>query len=353
MRYAAPMLRPTPSLRSRRSALLPATLAALLTAASAQAQPGPTDTAPAPAPEVAVIEDANERADRLHLEAKALLEENKWEEALPKLEEAYALKASFDIVTNLGWTLSALERHVEAARLLHEASEKLPTVLDDESRAIFQNNYTDARARVGIARVSLEPGTQLLVDGEPVVPVGRDKLVFVEPGEHRFEAERDGAKSAPVVRSLAAGKEETIALGPVDPSGPSSANADATSAQIAFGSILGVGIVGVVVGAAVMGAAGSFGSEADTLRQTIAARSGPTPCPGGDPSCAELEDTLEKKDTYFNAGLGVLIGGAALTGLGLVGLAVTFVGDDDTDTTARIIPQLGPDQLGVSVLGRF
>src|SRR5690606_25795953 len=106
--------------------------------------------------QVTIVLSENERADKLHLEGKALLAENKWDEALPKLREAYALKQSYDIASNLAWTLSALEQHVEAARLLCDAKDKLPTVIEPEKRTVFNNVYNDARSRSGIARVEVE-----------------------------------------------------------------------------------------------------------------------------------------------------------------------------------------------------
>src|SRR5690606_38065708 len=93
--------------------IIPALLVLVTQAAPASAQAPPSGAGDG---NVTIIDSPAELAKKLYHEGKAFLEKHDWEKAVRKFEEAYSYKKSYDIASNLGWTLSALDRHVEAAR---------------------------------------------------------------------------------------------------------------------------------------------------------------------------------------------------------------------------------------------
>jgi hypothetical protein len=300
----------------------------------------------------------NERADELHREAKALLEDENWEEALPKLREAYSIKPSYDIVTNLGWTLSAMEQHVEAAHRMCEALDKLPTDVD---RKRFDNVYHDARSRIGIARIlSAEAEVAILVDDRPASVCTHDqaRIVFVEPGQHAFVAERDGRRSEPVAPTFTAGKEQLVRLGPLQEGAVAPPNGDdgGGGALVGVGwAAVGVGVAAGVVGGVLLGLSAKLDGEAGDLRNEIMARSGSEPCPGGDASCGELRDTVGSKSSYHNAGLPLAVAGGVLAVAGVVTLLVASNSDEETAPGAALLifPVAGDGVAGVGIVGQF
>ena len=337
------IMHPTRSMQSSRTWFRRLTgastaLALLACALPTSAQPAP---APSPAPGgITPIQSPSERADELHREAKALLEEENWEQALPKLREAYSIKPSYDIVTNLGWTLTAMEQHVEAAHRMCEALDKLPTDVD---RTRFDNVYHDARSRVGAARIlSAEAEVAILVDDRPASVCTHDqaKIVFVEPGQHAFVAERDGRRSEPVAPTFTAGKEVLVRLGALQEGAVAPPNGDdGPSGMLVGGAVLAaLGGAALIGGGIMYGVSG--GIESDHAALGSAARAEGIDCSpvsvATEARCAELADKGRQYQQLANASVPTMIAGAGLLVLGgiLVGVAVASDDDEPPQTTS-------------------
>jgi hypothetical protein len=320
----------------------------------------PTSAQPAPAPApggITPIQSPSERADELHREAKALLEDENWEEALPKLREAYSLKPSYDIVTNLGWTLSAMEQHVEAAHRMCEALDKLPTDVD---RKRFDNVYNDARSRIGIARIlSAEAEVAILVDDRPASVCTHDqaKIVFVEPGQHAFVAERDGRRSEPVAPTFTAGKEVLVRLGALQEGAVAPPNGDdGPSGMFIAGNVIGVaGVLAFIGGVIPYALANNDLDGLATRAESLNATSDCDP-PAFDPTgaCAALTSEFDAARTQANAGVGVMAAGGGLIAVGILLIAVDRASDSSRqDARAPKVDVWAGNGAGASITVPF
>ncbi|MBI4706151.1 MAG: tetratricopeptide repeat protein [Deltaproteobacteria bacterium] len=290
------------------AALLGPLAVAAQAAAAQPASAGPPAAAPrspgSPTPQL--IETPGERADELYLKAKPLFDTQRWTEALPLLEEAYRLKPSYDIATSYGAVLLALGRPREAAEALSVARAIAPSDLDGASRARLTSYETRARAQIAVVRVQVgERGATVLVDGKAVGTSPTGGELFLDAGEHRFEADKDGARSAPVVRVLGKGSIDVVVLGALGEGGGSGSGrgggAEPWVLAVGYG-----GAAAAVVGAVVFTAlANARASDAEA--ELAALQSSPSA-----PCCDELRDLRQEQQIFANAALWSFVGSGAL-----------------------------------------
>lgn len=308
-------------------------------------------------------EEAKQRARPLFDAARAAMAHGDHDQCVAKALEAWAIHEHVQIAAIVADCRSRSGDHVEAARFatralaLADTDPKTPEGVPPRMNEVL----SESAKHIAMVTMSVSPeGARLTIDGEPAQLI--EGRAFLLPGTYTFGAEAEGHEPAETERTLTAGATtidfallpaSTSVPDPITPPRPDRASPSA----VAFGAVLGVGIVGIIAGGAMMGAGTSFGDDGDTLLSEIVARSEAGSCPGGDPDCGRLRDMVEKKDTYWNAGLGVLVGGGVLTALGAIGLGVVLSGDDESnESTARILrftPLLAPDQLGAGIHGRF
>src|SRR6187551_3088835 len=104
-------------IRSRLFAALVSLSACVCPTRMAQAQASAPMSAPSSAsasgPENAAHQD---RADALFLQGKAAAQAKNWDEAYQLLAQAWELKQSYDIASNLGQVAYLLGKHAEAAQ---------------------------------------------------------------------------------------------------------------------------------------------------------------------------------------------------------------------------------------------
>lgn len=98
-------------------------LVAALTLASSAATAQPASPKPAPVP---AQPGPQERADQLKREADGLMDNIRYEEALAKYREAYAISAAPALLYNMGRALEALARYPEALESLRAFDAKAP-----------------------------------------------------------------------------------------------------------------------------------------------------------------------------------------------------------------------------------
>src|SRR5688500_10324938 len=101
-------------IRSRLIAALVSLSACVCPVRMAQAQ-APTPSASA-SPSGPAHESPQDRADALFLQGKAAAQAKNWDEAHRLLAQAWELKQSYDIASNLGQVAYLLGKHAEAAQ---------------------------------------------------------------------------------------------------------------------------------------------------------------------------------------------------------------------------------------------
>jgi len=138
-------------------------------------------------------DDADRRraTERLH-QGAALFERGDYQGALDKFEQAYAIVPSANILFNLGQTLQALARPVDAIaayeRFLVEATGAPP-----DARATAEKAMAELRSKVAALHVRCDlAGAEVSVDGRSygVTPLARP--ILLAAGPHQVLVEKPG-----------------------------------------------------------------------------------------------------------------------------------------------------------------
>jgi hypothetical protein len=313
---------------------------------------------------------AGNSAESLFKEGRALLDAKQYDAACPKLARSHELDPGAGTLLALalchegqGKTKAAWAELQEAAELgrrvgrtdLAKAAEKRARDLEKTlSRLVVRMPEDDTT------------GYEVRCDGEPIAQSAWNTPVVVDAGEHRVEVRAPGkAPRSYVVRLAGAGVVE-IVVEPLDdaprpaavrspeprtiqvlPQSPVPAEESRGGTQRAIGLVIaGAGVVG-------LGAGAYFGGRA-LSEQSANRRACPTsPCPDG---------VVVDNDGARSALNGSLISVAAGTGALALGSILYFTAPRSTPTrgtaprsrtTARVVPEASPSQLGVGVVGTF
>ncbi|MEZ4296767.1 MAG: tetratricopeptide repeat protein [Polyangiaceae bacterium] len=177
---------------SARRALAP--LLALVCTAVAQSPPARADAPPAPDAEVV----------DLYREARALVNQGRWDEACPRFDRAMAKQPTASILINVGdchahegKLARALEDYEVARELNRETREPARRVALASEIDLRLKKLTPRIPKLRIAIASAVTGMVVRCDGEPIDP---DKLgadLSLDPGPHLITAEAPGFESDP------------------------------------------------------------------------------------------------------------------------------------------------------------
>jgi hypothetical protein len=119
--------------------------------------------------------------------------DERYTDALVHFNRSYELRRAASVALNLGITLRALGRLVEARSRFNEFFELASSTLRDRHDRDVSNFLADINRRISRMHVvALEPsGARITVDGRRVAVDERDE-VQIDPGEHRVEATAQG-----------------------------------------------------------------------------------------------------------------------------------------------------------------
>jgi hypothetical protein len=335
-------------------------LLALATAFSAA--PHAWSQAPSPA-----SPDGTDPADVAFRRANALYKQQRYAEAKAAFEEAFRLKKSHDIASNLAYAELKLGQNRDAAEHLAFAVKNWPPTGKTENRASAVHWLGIAKAAVTTVKITVSAeGATVLVDGKAVGTSPLDTEVFVEPGSRTVEAKLTGYKDARETIQATKGAELSVALtldresavdpyargaGPgVVPSVPPSPGGPRTGLLIAGGSVAGVALI---AGIAFMVVRGSKTSDAATQRSELvkqggAAACGAQPAPAG---CDALHDTLKARATFGDLGAAsFIIAGAAGAATLIYGVAAPRRA---SGADVRVVPAVSALGGGVVLQGSW
>jgi hypothetical protein len=334
----------------------PATAATAGPTAAPSATPTAAPTAAPVDPAVAADALAKKAADALRRDVPA--------EAEKYAREAWALKQSYDIASNLGLAELGLKKHRDAAEHLAYALRFFPSNGKPEVKKQLDSAFAKAKAEVATVtvRVSVERA-DVKVDGKSIGVAPLAGAVFLDPGEHAIEARLEGYKVVSTTIQAAKGSAQELALAlehepPPAPVVTATAVASAPPPPPPRSKVPGivagaVGIAGVAVGIGLHVGAGGKRAEGDQLlADTQKAAGSQVACPGR-AECAQLKQLRQDKDTLANAGTGVVIVGAAA----LVGAAVYFFWPGPKPAAVKagliVVPVASSSEAGLGVTGRF
>ena len=317
----------------------------------------------------------SERANVLFKKGKLAFNDGKYGDALRIYTEAWQLKQSPDIAANLAQTESELGKHRDAAEHFAFAlAHLLPSTTDEQKRALADGLQIEKK-EVGTLRVTLEPSDATLnVDGAAVtLPLTGE--IFVEPGEHRCAASRDGYESNEQVARVSKGGSQVLwlklkplpgsdaapappsagsASAPTDPPASPGVDSGGTGARSLVPVFVGGGIAvaGAAVGVAFLLSANSSQSDADRIAGGLM---GKYPCGSGTPYTSECSALHDKNSAIDRArtveGVGFAVAGAAA-----IGTVVYLLWPHNSSTTARAwspTVAVAPSATTLGLFGRF
>jgi hypothetical protein len=146
------------------------------------------------------------RARALFEEGVALSDEGKWADALAAFQRSDALVASATVRYNIGTTLRALGRYVEAKKTLEQVlAGSAAAPIKPALRKDVEKLLGEVRAKIVTVAVSLSPAdADVQMDGAPVGPLPGGRLE-VDPGKHVFVISAKGYETTTVTQTLGAG----------------------------------------------------------------------------------------------------------------------------------------------------
>ncbi len=339
------------------------------------------------APNVAA-QTTEDRADALFQQGKAAAEAKDWQHAHQLLVQAWQLKQSYDIASNLGQVAFLLGKHAEAAQHVSFALRHFPATGDAEQKQKAQSLLDMARREVSSFKihVSREEAEVLIDGGRQGVASNLPPELFVEPGEHtvtaRFGSERvqrdiDARAGQGYRIELVLGQPDTSApaASPVRtapgsfPAEPGRGSLVADTSPSEPGPALEARSVALIAGGVLTLASGvalgiyavkrsRAASDVDTY-QARAQEDGPgtNPCAGDSPSsdCRALADAASDWESTGRA-RNILLGTTVVLG---VATAATFLlwPESKSGSEASALPSVAPvldaEQQGVMLTGSF
>lgn len=323
-----------------------------------------------------------DRADELFLQGKAAAQAKKWNEAHQLLAEAWQLKQSYDIASNLGQVAYLLGKHAEAAQHVSFALRHYPATGDSEQKQKAQSLFDMVRQKVSSLSLQVTPSdAEVLVDGEPA---GRASSLppelFVEPGERIISAELGGERVQREVNAKPGGHYRLeLTLAGVDAAAAAAApGAIAEPAQPANSSFpppdsappsksgLQPKHIALIVGGALTLASGvvlgvyaakrsKAESDLDTYRARVQEESGdPTACAtSNSQACRDLANATDDWESAGRA-RNIFLATTIVLGAGTVATFLLWPSDDSSSgPSASLTPVLDPGQPGLVLSGSF
>jgi len=288
-----------------------------------------------------------ERAERLFLRGKELMDAGKTDAACVTFEESLRHDRAGGTLLNVAECYAALQRYASAEASLREARALAEAAQRVDAVEFVDRRLADIAPRVAHLRLLFparpREGAAFTLDGEPLATPSGDPLVIsVDPGRHAIaatapqsegyhvdlEVEGDGALVSLVVPDLPSRASQTFSSPAVRP---------APAAQRIVGwSVASVGAAALAVGAA-------LGVSAIVLWDDVSER-----CPA--PVCDDGEAIAQGERAGVLAdGATLALGiGAASATLGLV-LALTAPSQGGHGATVALVP--APN--GLALQGRF
>lgn len=219
---------------ARRTAVLGAVCFAASTSASAQVTPSgqatqttpnaqtatPTVTATtgtsatsATAPAVVPVDPREQEARAAFEAGVAALTDERYADAHGHFQRSYEVRRAASTALNLGVTLRALGRLVEARQRFNEFLELASAAQHERHDREVATFIADISRRIGRVRIALvEPaGARVLIDGRRAMLDERDEVV-VDPGEHRIEAVLAGYETATQTVNVSSGGRAEVQL---------------------------------------------------------------------------------------------------------------------------------------------
>ncbi len=311
-------------------------------------------------------------ADVLFKEGRALLDAKKYDEACPKLAESQRLDPGAGTLLALalchdgqGKTATAHAELKEAASLGRKIGRNDLANAAEKKAAAMEPTL----AKLVVRMPKGETGYEVRADGDRLSADRLDAPFAVDPGEHRVEVSAKGKVSKTyAVRLSGAGLTEILVDRLEDAPAPAIAAAPAPKSRPLVvtaepppeadgnrgGGQRALGVITMVAGTGAIVAGGVFAAKGFSEKAAANRVCSSRPCN----EQAEIEGNANARESMNIA----MISAAAGTGAIAVGAIIYFTAPSRSSTaaatppkktTARVVPQTSPTQLGLSLQGTF
>jgi hypothetical protein len=317
------------------------------------------------------------------VQGRKAIEAERWEDALVIYRKLWAERRAFDVALQLGLVEFNLRKYRDAAEHLAFGIRTLPPT---EAQAAERAKKLLALAEREVAKLEIivnRDNAEVRIDGAPVGHSPLQSEAYVDPGAHRIEAVSDAHAPVEKLVQAKAGDRQHVNLAiaelpttpepppvgaaapqpdvaPLPPHSPPVHEPNRRSKNMLPIYVAGgAAAVGIGVGATFLAIAGGKDSDKD---EALARLAGTQPCARNTPHARECETirTLAKDARTYRVAGAVALGAGVLA----AGTAVVLAVSPDAPPSARarvprraislaVLPQLGPRETGVSLLGQF
>ena len=300
------------------------------------------------APRAAAAQTPNPAAVQLFEEGRKLLGEQKYAEACPKLAESQRLSPGVGTLLNLGKCYEALGKTASAWTSYKEAV-FLGKKLNDDRVPLAEQNAAAIEPRLMRLQITMQggdvAGLAVRRDDQDVGKGGFGTPIPVDPGDHIIEATAPGYSvwSTHAVTNRD-GQTFTVTIPALVPKPADDTAAAASPLRPVAYAVGGVGVAGLIVG-------GVFGGLASSAASKVK-----NECPKNICSSAQQGDLSSANTKALVSTIGLSVGGAALaTGVVLFVVSRSSAKKDEAapPRSAELVPSLGPQGGGLSLVGRF
>lgn len=314
------------------------------------------------APHAAQASESSEtdRVDTLYRRGDAALERSDWQAAYDAYAEAWTLRKTFDIATNLGQTELHLGKARDAAEHLAMALNNFPPSQREDRRKLVQELLLRAKESIATLKLEVRPNrAEVFVDDDPLGPAeGLPHEVYVDPGKRNISVRLDGYEPANRTVKAEAGRQyqfqfelnEDFPTSGLERTPAMSSDPEARERSMIPVYIgAGLGVVGVSAGLVFTLTANSREKDADILNVP----GGQNACAGSDsPECQELKRIFEDVDTNRNLAVASFVVG----GVAVAATAAYLLWPQASTRAAgswRAAPLVSADGAGLLIARRF
>jgi hypothetical protein len=269
--------------------------------------------------------------------------EGRLDEALKIFQELWKAKKTWDVALMLGHTERNQEKYRDAAEHYTYALANFPAGSETADREETKGFLAEVKKHVGTLRIRVPvKGAAVKIGGVAIDAAMLGQDVFVGKGKVVIEASAPGYQPAKRTLEIKGGESEdvTITLQPAAASQPRSL----TPALV----VGGVGLVGIIVGAALVGTAEGKKGEGLKLHDELGSEAG---CAADPTKCKAMRDAFAATDALGNGGVAAFVLGG-LAGAAAVGYVLLPSRKPKTGKVA-ILPVAAPGTGGFLISGAF
>ncbi|MFO0587498.1 MAG: hypothetical protein U0441_08160 [Polyangiaceae bacterium] len=275
----------------------------------------------------------------------AAFEAEKYEAALTEYQAAWKVTKVYDLAAIMGQAEMRLGKYKDAAEHFAYALRTFPLTGDEELRKNTETSLAEVKKQIATIRVkAFVKDVTIKVGSVTLASDAAGNDVYLDPGKTTVEASAPGYRSEHKTLDLKAGDNQDVTL---------TLQPDTGARSPIPGYVLGgVGVAGVILGAALVGAAEGKKGEAQKLHDELGSVAG---CQADPTKCKALKDASTGADALGNTGVVAFVfGGVAAAAAGLYFVLPARKSQAaPAKTGVTIVPVVSASSGGALITGAF